>query len=329
MRRIFVNFKPIMVLIVLFLLISGTAFGDAGFYGYIQTNMIKTETNKAFTFGFERVRIGSKGTLNQYVDYRLLFDLVSSAETSGNDGGESPAIINNAEVIFKLTPKLKLTAGKYKTPIGMEWNVPATNLDVIKRGLGQAFVFHFDTGLMLYGDKIGKPGLGFALGVFNAGPNKANNVGDPALGQDYTVTGRISIDPGKTFHAQAYLGSALTSVSGQENVNVFGGAVIFKPATPLTLKGEFMSRSDAQNLSSDGNDYYLQAGYFVHPNFEPLIKFESLNVSNDAKDQANLTLGLNTYFNKENLKQSKVQVNYIISDMDGKNDLQVLYQVAF
>jgi len=323
------NFKTVIIACILNLIVSNITLADASFYGYIQTNMIKTETNKAFTFGFERVRIGSKGTLNQYVDYRLLFDLVNSAETSGNDGGESPAIINNAEVIFKINSKLKLSAGKYKTPIGMEWNVPATNLDVVKRGLGQAFIFHFDTGLMLYGEKIGKPGLGFALGVFNAGPNKANTVGDPSLGQDYTVTGRISIDPNKSFHAQAYLGSALTSVPGQENVSVLGGAVILKPIKPLTLKSEFMSRSDAQNLSSDGNDYYVQAGYFVHPNFEPLVKFESLNVSNDAKDQANLTLGLNTYFNKENLKQSKIQVNYIISDMDGKSDLQVLYQVAF
>ncbi len=96
--------------------------------GYIQSTMIKSDDNKAFVFDFDRVRIGAKGTLNPLVDYKFQIDATSSASAVANDG-ESPGIITFAEIIYKLNDNHRLSVGKYKTPIGMEWNAAATSLD--------------------------------------------------------------------------------------------------------------------------------------------------------------------------------------------------------
>ncbi len=130
-------------------------------------------------------------------------------------------------------------------------------------------------------------------------------------------------------HAEIFGGLTTTSVDSQENVTVFGAAAKFKPLDKLQLKGEFLSRSDFQATSSDGYDYYLQAGYALTPVVEPVIKLESLNVSDNSKDQTNITVGANLYLNKDNPKQSKIMVNYVIADIDGKGGLQILYQVAY
>ncbi len=296
------------------------------FEGYTQMTATKFENNKAFVFGFERVRLGAKGKLNQYADYRLMVDFVESG--IGKDG-ETPAMINYAQLTFKPSSKINITAGKFKTPVGMEWNTSATSLDFVKRGLSQSLVFHWDMGFMLHASGIGNTGFGYNLGVFNAGPNKANNVGDPELGQDYTIAGSININPVKAFYLEASFGSALTSDSLQENVNIFGLGARFKVTDQLSLKGEYLSRSDEQNSAVDGSDLNFQAGYLVHPNFEPVIRYDVFDVKNDDKDQKLITAGLNIFINPDNQKETKIQINYLASDLEDGDSFQILLQSAF
>jgi hypothetical protein len=325
-RKLFVGMT--LLSIVVLTICSAELFAQPKVSGYIQNTMIKTENDKAFVFGFDRVRIRLAGKLNEIMKYKLQVDFTKSAKAIGNDGS-TPGMINYAELIFNVYKTVNLSVGKFKTPLGMEWNTGPHSLDFVKRGLGQAFVFHFDAGAMLHAANIGKPGFGFAAGIFNFGPNKANDVGDPAQGQDYTLVGRISLDPHKKFHAEVFGGSALTSIEEQKNVNLYGAGVKAKLFGKLQLKGELLSREDAQNSSSDGTNYYIQAGYQIHPKFEPTVKYENLDVTYDAKDQGNLTLGLNIFLNPEVKKQSKIQVNYVSSDLDGKDAIQFLYQATF
>ena len=296
--------------------------------GYIQNSMIKSEDNKAFLFGFERVRVRFSGTLNELMNYKLQVDFTDAFKETGNDGS-TPAMINYAEIIFTPIDLLNVSVGKFKTPIGMEWNTGPTSLDFVKRGLGQALIFHFDAGMMAQTKSIGKYGFKFTGSIFNYGPNKATDVGDPSKGNDYTIAGRIAVDPSKKVHAETFFGSALTSVEGQENVNVYGAGLKWKLAEKLQLKGEFLDRTDAQNSSADGTDYYAQAGYTVHPHIEAAIKYEKLDLTNKAKDQANITLGTNFFLNSKDKKQSKILVNYVISDLKGNDAIQVMFQAAF
>ncbi|HQU73356.1 MAG TPA: porin [Calditrichia bacterium] len=298
------------------------------FGGYTQMTMIKSETNKALVFGFERVRLGARGTLNDRMDYRLLVDFKNTDKDLDNDG-DTPGIIKFAYLDLKPNDQLRLRVGKFKTPLGMEWNTPGSQLDIVKRGLAQSLIFHFDAGAMLYADKLGSQKFGFAAGAFNAGPNKANDVGDPAAGQDYTLAARVSLDPDKRVHLEAFGGSALTSVDSQETVVVLGAGARFKVRDKLQLKAEYVNRDDAQNGGSDGTAYYGQAGYRVHPMLEPLLKYENLDVSDNNKDQANFTFGLNIFLNPAKQNESKIQFNYVLSDLDGGDAFQVLVQGAF
>ncbi len=296
--------------------------------GYTQTSIIKSEDNKAFVFGFERVRFGLSGALNEYMDYKLLIDVIDSPEGIGPDG-DTPKLINYAMVTVKPYKKLRLSVGKMKTPIGMEWNTGAHSLDFVKRGYAQKFIFHFDTGAMLHMSGIGKYGFGFAAGVFNAGPSKAIDVGDPAVGNDYTLVGRVNVDPSKKLHAEAYWGSALTSVEGQENVNVAGVGIQLTPVKKIELKGEYMTRDDFQADASDGVVYYAQAGYLLKPFLQPIVKYESNDLTDNSKDQSFVTVGFNIFLNPDVRKQSKIQFNYVMSDLDGADSVQFLFQGAF
>ncbi|MDM7925370.1 MAG: porin [bacterium] len=295
--------------------------------GYVQTTMIRSESNEAFVFGFERVRLQAAGSFRPEVGYKVLVDFVET-DPLDNDG-DTPAIIKVAEVVYTPVPKLNVSVGKFKTPIGMEWNTGAPDLDFVKRGLGQALIFHFDTGIMAHGTGIGGPGFGYAAGVFNAGPNKANEVGDPASGQDYTVAGRLSLDPSSALHGEAFFGSAVTHVAGQENVNVVGAGARWIPVRPLCLKAEALSREDGQNPASDGTDLYVQAAFRPHPRWESLVKFETLDVAGSDRDQTNVTVGLNWCMNPESRRQARILVNGVFSDLKGNDAVQVLYQVAF
>jgi len=322
------SYQLFFTLFILFMLFTSIVNAQPVVNGYMQNTMIKSEDGKAFTFGFDRVRIGAKGKLNDLTAYKFQIDVTNSADEFGPDGS-TPGIITFAEIDYKVLKAMTLSVGKFKTPIGMEWNTAATQLDFVKRGLGQAFIFHFDAGAMLHANNLGKPGFGFAAGVFNAGPNKATEIGDPQEGQDYTLAGRVNINPGKTLYGELYFGRALTSVSGQEDVQVFGGAVKSKLTSKLQVKAEYLTRDDVTHTGSDGTDYYVQAGYLVHPEFEPVFKYETLDVTDNSKDQANITLGLNIYLNPKVQKQSKIMINYVSSDLDGKDAFQMLYQVAF
>ncbi len=296
--------------------------------GYIQTTASLNEGNKAFVFGFERVRLGAKGSLNEYADYKLLVDFTDTNDEIGNDG-DTPGIIKFAQLTFKTVADINFTVGKFKVPFGMEWNTAASKLDFVKRGLGQSFVFHFDTGAMIHKNNIGSMKMGIALGAFNAGPNKANDVGDPTKGADYTLASRLHCNPIDNIYTEVSFGSALTSVENQERINVLGLGLQYNLTSKLCCKAEYLSRSDKQNESSDGSSYYLQGGYLVTPTMEPIIKLENRDVTNDDADRQDITLGCNFFLNPKKHNESKIQLNYIISDTDGSSAFLALFQGAF
>ncbi len=295
--------------------------------GFTQATSILGEDNGAFKFGFDRVRIVAKGGLNQYVDYKLQVDFMKA--TAGIDkDGDTPAIIKDAEITFRAGKKLRFSVGKFKTPIGMEFNNSGKKLDFVKRGFGhQTFVFERNAGAMIHAKGLGEAGFGFAFGVFNAGPKNATNVGNAKDG-DYTLVGRVSLDPSKAFHVEGYWGSATTSIDTQKAVTVFGLGAIAK-VQKFVFKGEFMKRNDAQNAKADGTTFYVQGGLRISPRVQPVIKYEKLDVTNDKRDRTDITLGVNFFLNPKNVHQSKIMLNYIISDAKGKDALQVMYQASF
>ena len=295
--------------------------------GFTQITSAKSDNSKAFVFGFDRVRLHTKGTFNSYVDYKLMVDFIKTAKDTDKDG-DTPAIIKDALVIFKPFKKVKLCIGKFKTPIGMEFNVPGKDLDFVKRGLVHSFVFERNMGMMVQTIGLGWKGLGFALGVFNYGPNKANEIGDPVTGNDYTFAGKMSYDIAKLFHLEISAGSASTSVKNQENVNLFDIGASYAPGK-ISFKGEYIKRKDRDNGKVDGSDFYIQSGFLINPHFEPIIKYESMNIAFDNMDRTDVTFGLNYFVNPGKHRETKVIFNYVSSSLESFDSIQLMFQFAY
>lgn len=321
--------------------------------GFTQLTVTKTEEADAVRFGFDRVRLIALGKINPGIDYKLQVDFMKpsadgmrsvrvdtldgSASLLTDKDGDTPGIIKDAEIGLKLGRNLKLRVGKFKTPIGMEFNTSGKRLDVIKRGLGQQLVFERNAGALLETQQLGTLPGGLALGIFNAGPNQATGVGVDSEGNynGYTLAGRLSADPSQRLHGQVFFGSALTSLPGQERVTILGGGLKAVPVINLTAKAEYISREDGNTAAASGSDFYFQAGYQVTAALEAVLKYETLNVAQDSRDQTNLTVGLNLFLNPAVHSQSKIQINYVQAregsgaDRTTSAEIQVMVQAAF
>ncbi len=332
-KKINSNLKKGRISLIVYLsifFVTSSIFGQKKtftMHGFIQSTVTKQEKNDGFLFGFDRVRMVVKGQVNPIVGFKLQVDFNKQSADVDKDG-DSPGIIKDAEIKFKVNQKFLVSVGKFKTPIGTEFNTSGAGLDFVKRGLGQALVFERNLGAMLRANKFGQMNMGFDLGIFNPGPNKANDIGSAGAGQDYSFAGRIHARPVKNIYAEAYFGSAMTSISGQENVNIFGAGAKAQ-FDKLWIKGEFMSRGDGNSEAQDGSDFWLGVGYLLNGKFEPTFKYEKLDVAKDASDQTITVIGLNIFFNSQNQHQSKIQINFNNSDVTGKDAIQILCQVTF
>ncbi len=296
--------------------------------GFTQVTAIRNENFDGFIFGLERVRIIAKGGLHPRVEYKLMVDFNNTGVEVDKDG-DTPGIIKDAQLTLKLPQRLRLLVGKFKTLIGMEFNVPAYELDFIKRGFGhQTLVFERNVGAMLEAPKLTRLGLGLAAGAFNPGPNNANRIGSAQQG-DYTLAGRVSLDPVAGLHAQAYFGLAQTGRPDQSEVRIWGGAFRLSPRHKLAVKGEWLAREDANDVAVDGHTFYVQAGYRLASWVQPILKLERLDLAGDKLDRQDVTFGLNLFLNPENIHQAKIMLNYVRSDFPGRDAIQIQMQGAF
>lgn len=306
----------------------------------LQVSSTRAEDSSAFRFGFDRIFVSVRSTVNDYASYKVMVDF-NKQFNKWKDGpanitdfvdpkdGETATFLKDAVITFKLPDyaRWSLSVGKFKTPAGMEFAAPAPKLDFVKRGLGQGLVFDRNPGLMVQGTGLGSVGVGVAAGLFNAGPNKANGIGDPNEG-DYTLVGRLSADPNKRLHAQAYWARAMTSVAGQSPVQLVGLGTQFGVAPSIKLKGELMLRDDPNNPAADGSNAYVQATYQIKPRLQAGLKWDAFDVTNDAQDRTDLTVGLSLFADAEKPQAAKIQINYVASDAKGKDAILLLFQAA-
>jgi hypothetical protein len=286
------------------------------------------EDNEAITFGMDRIRLITKAKLNSKMSFKLQVDFVKVAKDVDADG-DSPGIIKDAVLGIKMLGGHQLFLGKQKTPAGYEFNFSGTKLDVVKRGFGhQTMIFERNMGMLLKTPKYGPMKIYAKAGLFNAGPKKANDTGDAAEGQDYTFSSAFYATPVKNLTTHLSYSSAGTSVDGQEAVSLMGLAVDYKTDK---FRGvvEQLTRDDADHSGSDGSTLYAMLGYKVKPGLEFVVRSESLDVEDDSKDRADIVGGVNLYFTPDKPWTSKVMLNYVSSDMDGKSGVQLMFQGVF
>ena len=132
--------------------LRGYAQADERFYFYDKAN------NKTDAFLLRRVRPILEGTLFRDFDFRIMTDF-------GN-GAAAANLLQDAYLEWKYWPWLKVRAGKYKPPVGLEQLQQDTWLFFAERGLPSDLVPNRDVGIQVSGDLFGGV-VSYAGGIFN------------------------------------------------------------------------------------------------------------------------------------------------------------------
>lgn len=308
--------------------------------GVIQVRAIKGADDEGFVFGFERVRVVAKGKLSEIVDVKLQAELNREAVEKDKDG-ETSNLIKDAVIGLHLPQGWKLQAGKFKTPIGMEFNQSGPTLEIVKRGFAVgAVIFDRNVGAMLSSPALTPFELRLDGGVFNYGPAAATNVGNPKEGRDYTWAGRLRVEPLPGIELQGFGGLATTSVEQQDGVAVYGGAAEWRPEVALgpvdrlRFEAEAIQRDDPNNDSAAGLAWYVQPSFHLFSVLQPAARWETFDSLNGLKDRSDLTLGLNWFPNPAAEAQAKLMVNWVRTrfantDNGDGDQIQVMLSVAF
>jgi hypothetical protein len=326
------------VLLLAGLVVPAMAEGPAvRLQGFIQSVTTLSEDNKAPVFGLDRVRLVARGPLGERMDFFLQTDfarlIVPAGSSQADRDGASPALIKDARLGLLLPGGHTLYVGKFKTPIGREFALPGPSLDFVKRGFGHmTMIFERDLGMMWQSPAWGGARLQARLGAFNAGPNGANDTGDPGEGLDLSWAGSLGATPLPGLKLLGYGGLATTSVEtvgvAQEELSLAGGAIEIARG-PLAMAMEGMTRDDPDHPDRDGSTWYAQLRWTVRPWLEPAFKLERLDVSDNTKDRRDWTAGVNIYLNPQRRQEAKLALNYVGSDLDGFSGLQLMIQGAF
>ncbi len=133
------------------------------------------------TFLLRRVRPIVEGTLFKNFDFRIMPDF-----------GGGTATLQDAYVDLKFHPALKVRAGKFKGPIGLERLVSGSELPFVERALPSALVPNRDVGIVLFGDVL-KNTVNYTVGVQNGAVDGGSVDVDDRDGKD--VVARVFVLP--------------------------------------------------------------------------------------------------------------------------------------
>lgn len=140
-------------------------------------------SDKADTFLIRRMRPSIDGTVFGLVDYKFTPDFA----------GATLAVFDAYADIHPF-PWLRLRAGKFKTPLGLERLQNDPDLVFMERALTQDLTPQRDVGAAL-GGEVGNGILTYSLGIYNGAPDAANPDVDTNHAKDFV--GRLLIQPFK------------------------------------------------------------------------------------------------------------------------------------
>jgi phosphate-selective porin OprO/OprP len=133
------------------------------------------------TFLLRRVRPTVQGTVAQYFDFVLTPDF-----------GGGTAVVQDAYVDVRFTPKLRVRVGKTKVPLGLERLQSAQYMAFVERALTSNLVPNRDVGLMVLGD-LEDGVLAYQVGVFDGVPDGGSVDTDTNDAKD--LAGRVFVMP--------------------------------------------------------------------------------------------------------------------------------------
>ena len=226
--------------------LRGYTQADGRFYTSDRTS------GMADTFVMRRVRPILEGTIFGNVDFRIMPDF-----------GEGRTVLQDAYADLRFTPALKLRAGKFKSPFGLERLISAQDLLFVDRALPTALVPNRDVGVMLFGD-VAATTISYAVGAFNGVPDGGSADIDDNPGKD--VVGRVFVSPFKNNRnspLQQFGNGLAASIGERQGTAAAPGLPSFKTTSQLTFA---RYRTDGANtVIADGRQWRVspQAQFYL------------------------------------------------------------------
>ena len=235
--------------------LRGYTQADGRFYTSERT------TGMADTFVMRRVRPVLEGTIFGNVDFRVMPDF-----------GEGRTVLQDAYADLRFTPAVKLRAGKFKSPFGLERLVSALDLLFVDRALPTALVPNRDVGVMLFGD-VAASTVSYAVGVFNGVPDGGSADIDDSPGKD--VVARVFLLPFKnsrTSRLQQVGFGLAASVGEREGTTAAPGLPTFRTTSQQTFA---RYRTDGVNTAiADGRHWRVSPqGQFYLASFGAITEY--------------------------------------------------------
>jgi phosphate-selective porin OprO/OprP len=202
------------------------------------------------TFLMRRVRPILEGTVYRDFDFRIMPDF-------GN-GASSTTLLQDAWVEWHYWPWLKIRAGKYKPPVGLEQLQQDTWTMFAERGLPSDLVPQRDVGLQVSGDLFGGV-VTYAAGVFNGVVD--NGIADLDTSPPKDGDGRIFVQPFKTTDIDPLKGFGV-GVGGTIGDQQPSSTTTNLPTYKTTGQNAFFTYND-KGVAPDGLEYRLTPqGYY-------------------------------------------------------------------
>jgi len=296
-------------------------------FAQITAKQLSQQSNKdgalgGTTFGADRVRLGFK-LKDGPVFGKLQLD--ANKVDSKAAPGTLPQFIKDAVAGYKVNNALKISAGQFKTPLGMDFNVSGKKLDITQRGMEKPLVLERAAGVMVSGRKIAN---GFGYDVFmgnlagrgKASPSKNISPVNATVGNGNSYVGRVMYNMGRMMHVEAAYGvdegtpTALRPL--QKNYDVYDVAMRVHMG-PNMIKAEYINGSNVKGVANnDENVWYIHYGYTLTKRAELVGRYYRASQSgNNSANMSNLYLGTNLFLGS-NKTNGRLQLDYVIASGD-------------
>jgi len=292
------------------------AYPDANLFGYMQYTG-RFGSAMPPQYGFDRVRLGVDGNINARIGYRVMLELLDLNKPANPNTTDERQGLLDAILTYSFMPALKLSVGQFKTPFSMDYNTPASKLDVVGFGMSSNVSLNRSTGVMLSGRDVADTGIGYDIGAFNA-VTRADGTSYTAgtSVHDYAYIGRVMYDGfGKALHLEG--GGAHVPVTGGPLYLALYSAVRLR-YRPLEFKAEWLQgRQGARTTTM----LYGQILGTLTPKLELVGKWERTRYGNAATHLTadNWIFGLNAAFYPEKPQRVRLQINYVIASKDARS----------
>lgn len=204
------------------------------------------------TFLLRRVRPIFEGTLFRDLDFRFLPDF-----------GLGQTVIQDAWLNYRFTPALQLQAGKYKTPLGLEFIQHDAFSLFTERALPTDLVPGRDVGVTLHGD-LARGAVSYSLGVFNGVADGAS--GDlERTDSDKDMVGRVFVQPFKSGETKALKGLGLGVAGSYGVARGTNSLASYKTDGQQTFFAYRNSATGGANVTADGEHLrFSPQGYYYY-----------------------------------------------------------------